>query len=93
MILWINLVTDTLPAIALGMNRLKRYYEEISPEVVVLALIRWCWTSNYLARILQAVIVLSVYGFALAAPVHPEAFGAPRCLDNGIYDAWFNANV
>ncbi|CAH1853580.1 calcium-translocating P-type ATPase, PMCA-type [Convivina intestini] len=71
MILWINLVTDTLPAIALGvepaqpgiMQRKPRGRQAsflsggVGPAII--------WQG-----LLQAAIVLGVYGFALAFPDH-----------------------
>ena len=79
MILWINLVTDTLPAIALGiepaqkdaMSRQPRGRSASFLSGGVGAAIIW-------QGILQAVIVLSVYGFALAYPVHAAEFEAHR---------------
>ena len=71
MILWINLVTDTMPAIALGLEPAQKNIMQQKPRGK---------TANFLSGgvgpailwqgILQAVIVLSVYGFALAFPDH-----------------------
>ncbi|MBS9335355.1 cation-translocating P-type ATPase [Fructobacillus sp. M1-13] len=71
MILWINLVTDTMPAIALGLEPAQKNIMQQSPRGK---------TANFLSGgvgpaivwqgMLQAIIVLSVYAFALAFPDH-----------------------
>ncbi|WP_338017261.1 cation-translocating P-type ATPase [Fructobacillus broussonetiae] len=74
MILWINLVTDTFPAIALGLEPAQPGIMARKPRGK---------TANFLSGgvgpaivwqgILQAVIVLSVYGLALTFPDHTGA--------------------
>ncbi|MBS9336372.1 cation-translocating P-type ATPase [Fructobacillus papyrifericola] len=71
MILWINLVTDTMPAIALGLEPAQKNIMQQSPRGK---------TANFLSGgvgpaivwqgMLQAALVLSVYAFALAFPDH-----------------------
>lgn len=73
MILWINLVTDTLPAIALGIEPAEKGIMKNKPRGRGASFLSGGVGPAIIWQgILQAVIVLSVYGFALAAPVHPE---------------------
>lgn len=73
MILWINLVTDTLPAIALGIEPAEKGIMKNTPRGRGASFLSGGVGPAIIWQgILQAVIVLSVYGFALAAPVHPE---------------------
>lgn len=73
MILWINLVTDTLPAIALGIEPAEKGIMKRTPRGRTASFLSGgvgpaiLWQGT-----LQAIIVLSVYGFALAHPVHVE---------------------
>ncbi|MCC7668316.1 MAG: calcium-translocating P-type ATPase, PMCA-type [Leuconostoc pseudomesenteroides] len=74
MILWINLVTDTLPAIALGIEPAEKGVMKRSPRGRGASFLSGGVGPAIIWQgILQAVIVLSVYGFALAAPVHAES--------------------
>lgn len=71
MILWINLVTDTLPAIALGLEPAQKDAMTKQPRGRGASFLSGGVGPAIIWQgILQAVIVLSVYGFALAYPVH-----------------------
>lgn len=71
MILWINLVTDTLPAIALGIEPAQKDVMTRQPRGRSASFLSGGVGAAVIWQgVLQAVIVLSVYGFALAYPVH-----------------------
>ncbi|KAA8326604.1 calcium-translocating P-type ATPase, PMCA-type [Leuconostoc carnosum] len=71
MILWINLVTDTLPAIALGIEPAEKDVMSHQPRGRTASFLSGGVGPAIMWQgVLQAVIVLSVYGFALAYPVH-----------------------
>lgn len=71
MILWINLVTDTLPAIALGLEPAQKDAMTHAPRGRGASFLSGGVGPAIIWQgILQAVIVLSVYGFALVFPVH-----------------------
>ncbi|MDF7627362.1 cation-translocating P-type ATPase [Lactobacillaceae bacterium L1_55_11] len=71
MILWINLVTDTLPAIAMGVEPAEKGIMQRQPRGRQASFLSGgvgpaiIWQGT-----LQALLVLGVYGFALAHPVH-----------------------
>lgn len=71
MILWINLVTDTLPAIALGVEPAQKDAMTHAPRGRGASFMSGGVGPAIIWQgMLQAAIVLTVYGFALAFPVH-----------------------
>ena len=69
--LWINLVTDTFPAIALGVEPVEPGVMNHKPRGRKASFfLRWCFEFYHLSRCTQAAIVMSVYGLAIAYPVH-----------------------
>ncbi|MDF7637639.1 cation-translocating P-type ATPase [Leuconostocaceae bacterium ESL0958] len=74
MILWINLVTDTLPALALGVEKDQPGIMKAAPRGKSASFLSaGVGPAVIWQGILQAVIVLTVYGLALAFPEHQAA--------------------
>lgn len=70
-LLWINLVTDTFPAIALGVEPAEPGVMKHKPRGRKSSFFSGGVMSSIIYQgILQGFLVLSVYGFALAFPVH-----------------------
>lgn len=70
-LLWINLVTDTFPAIALGVEPAEPGVMQHKPRGRKSSFFSGGVMSSIIYQgILQGFLVLSVYGFALAFPVH-----------------------
>ncbi|MGT2757484.1 cation-translocating P-type ATPase [Streptococcus ovuberis] len=70
-LLWINLVTDTLPAIALGMEPAEPGVMKHKPRGRNSSFFSGGVLSAVIYQgIFQAALVLGVYGFAIANPVH-----------------------
>ena len=70
-LLWINLVTDTFPAIALGVEPAEPGVMNHKPRGRKASFFSGGVFSSIIYQgVLQAVLVMSVYGLALAYPVH-----------------------
>ena len=70
-LLWINLVTDTFPAIALGVEPAEPGVMTHKPRGRKASFFSGGVFSSIIYQgVLQAVLVMSVYGLALAYPVH-----------------------
>ena len=70
-LLWINLVTDTFPAIALGVEPAEPGVMTHKPRGRKASFFSGGVLSSIIYQgVLQAALVMSVYGFAIAYPVH-----------------------
>lgn len=70
-LLWINLVTDTFPAIALGVEPAEPGVMSHKPRGRKSSFFSGGVLSSIIYQgVLQGVLVLSVYGYAIANPVH-----------------------
>jgi Ca2+-transporting ATPase len=73
-LLWINLVTDTFPAIALGVEPAEPGAMKLKPRGRKASFFSGGVMSSIIYQgILQGAITLGVYGFAIAKPVHTVA--------------------
>ncbi|WP_193307203.1 cation transporting ATPase C-terminal domain-containing protein, partial [Streptococcus pneumoniae] len=70
-LLWINLVTDTFPAIALGVEPAEPGVMNHKPRGRKASFFSGGVLSSIIYQgVLQAALVMSVYGLAIAYPVH-----------------------
>ena len=69
-LLWINLVTDTFPSYRSGVEPAEPGVMNHNTWTQGKLLLRWCLSSIIYQGVLQAVLVMSVYGLALIYPVH-----------------------